>query len=56
MDTLSRYYLIKANLKSSDAFYSHIEASDIDALNNAFGYMFICPVGTFFFIYALKSI
>lgn len=56
MDTLTRYYLLKANMKSSDEYYDHIEYSDIDTLNTAVGYCFVAPIGTLFFIHTLKSI
>lgn len=58
MDTLTRYYLRKANLKNQDEFQGSIEKSDIVLLEKARNYMILAPlftVGCIFFLRCLQS-
>lgn len=56
VDTLTRYYLTKANLRAADEFHDHIAYSDIDTLNKAAAYCFIAPAGTLLFVHFLKNL
>ena len=56
MDTLTRYYLRKANLKVQDEFQDKIDKSDIVLLEKARSYMIIAPFFTVGCIYFLRCV
>lgn len=56
MDSVTRYYFAKANLKAADEYHDHIQYTDIDNLRKAAAYLLIAPVGTFLFVHFLKTV
>ena len=51
VDELTRYYMRKQNLQTSDEFHERITASDVDELNKATVYMVVAPIFTSCLVY-----
>lgn len=53
---MTRYYMRKQNLKSTDDFHERVIPSDLDELNKATMYMVLAPIVTTAIVYGYSKL
>lgn len=56
MDSLTRYYVRKANLKVKDEFQNCISPADLTVLQKARAYIVICPIFAMCLVHFLMKV